>query len=200
MTLTTKVNAQILLLVAGRVSRSSHSYLAALARSSAYINAISNRLAASSTRSRFLGMIVGTAVSELVDPKEKRMNFSAEEIDTTEGRWYRDLVKVSDIIGSISDLKAVAPKSKDTLMENRNGAAGNAKNVNANSVTTSKIISIEELEDESENEDEDIPMYEKPDSDKEDEDEDPTLIQRNKPTAPVLVSNIFCIRTCIADV
>ena len=130
-------------------------------------------------------MAIGTAISELVDPKEKRMNFKSEEIDGPDGQWYQNLVNVCDSVGSISDLKAVSPKPKDFSTKSLKGVIKRIKNGDMTSGTTSKVISIEEISDESENEDEDIPIYEKPDSDKEDSDEDPTLIQRNKPTAPV---------------
>ena len=173
-------------MLAGYAFRADETFLMHLSRSSIYLNAISNRLAASSQRARFLGMVVGTAFSELVDPKDKRMAFSTDEMNSPDGQWYRSLTSVKDSVGSIKDLKIESTpsiKSSNQL----------SKSVNSNSSTrskkiaqsTSKIISIEELNDSSESEIEDLPMYEKPDSDPEDEDEDPTLIQRDRPTAPV---------------
>ena len=130
-------------------------------------------------------MIVGTAISELVDPEDKRMIFSSEHINSTDGQWYRGLTSVDDALGSVADLpgpsalkRSSAPLTKPAVTN------GKAANPSMRSSDTSKIVSIEEIDDSSESE-EDLPMYEKPDSDESDEDEDPTLVQREKPTAPV---------------
>ena len=174
-------------MVAGYVHRTDASYLSDLARSSIYINAISNRLSSSSQRASFLGMIVGTAISELVDPKDKKMTFSSEEINSTDGRWYRSLTNVEDAIGSIEDLK---PRTSTLLSSSLHptktvGTRGETTKPYVKPSGTSKIVSIEEMVDSSEEEEEDLPMYAKPDSDESDEDEDPTLVQRNKATVPV---------------
>ena len=130
-------------------------------------------------------MFVGTAVSKLKDPQEKRLNFSAEEINSAEGRWYRNLTGVQDSVGSIEDLQSTKSKAR----AKSNGS--NAKSINSrhnkpsDQQSTSKILAIEEIGDESESEDEDLVAYEKPDSDISDDDEDATLVQRDKPTAPV---------------
>ena len=173
-------------MLAGYAFRADETFLMHLSRSSIYLNAISNRLAASSQRARFLGMVVGTAFSELVDPKDKRMTFSIDEMDSSDGQWYRSLTSVKDSVGSIKDLKAASTpsiKSSDQLSKSVNSNYPARPKKTAQS--TSKIISIEEVDDSSESEIEDLPIYEKPDSDPEDEDEDPTLIQRDRPTAPV---------------
>jgi len=161
-----------------------------MAQSSLYIRAISNRLAASSPRSQFLGMVVGTAVSELIDPEDKRMKFSMSEIDDEDGKWYRSLCKHNDIIGSVDDLKAIAVRSGKGLTKaaGKQSSTKKEKDVKQKPVTQSKIISIEEITEDS-GDDDDLPTYEKPDSDEEDSDEDATLVQRNKPTAPVYVSD-----------
>ena len=180
------MNAQALLMLAGYVFRGDEAYLIHLSRSSLYLNAVSNRLAASSERARFLGMVVGTAFSELADPKDKRMAFSTDEMNSSDGQWYRSLTKVNDPLGSIEDLKlASAPQTESSVKPPRpikSSAPGRSKKPVQPS---SKVISIEEIDNSSESEAEDLRMYEKPDSDPEDEDEDPTVIQRNRPTAPV---------------
>ena len=180
------MTAQILLMLAGYAFRADQTFLMHLSRSSIYLNAISNRLAASSQRARFLGMVVGTAFSELVDPKDKRMTFSTDEMDSADGQWYRSLTSVKDSVGSIKDLKTASTpsiKSSDQLSKSVN--SNHPARPKKTTQSTSKIISIEEVDNSSESEIEDLPMYEKPDSDPEDEDEDPTLIQRDRPTAPV---------------
>ncbi|KAI9879960.1 MAG: telomere binding protein [Pleopsidium flavum] len=189
-----EVNAQVLLLAVGYVYRSNQVYLSTLARSSIYLNTISNRLAASSPRARFLGMITGVAISVLVDPPDKKMKFSMSEMNIQDAHWYRTLVSVQDSIGSIKDLKLAEqagssmpinknPRSKP----DRNGEHGYKPFVPQ---VGSKIISIEEVDEQDDQEDDDLAAYEKPDSDEEDEDEDPTLIQRNKPTAPVYILDL----------
>lgn len=157
-----------------------------LSRSSLYLNAVSNRLAASSQRARFLGMVVGTAFSELVDPKDKRMAFSAGEINSSEGQWYRSLTRVNDSLGSIEDLKlASALPIESSVQRSKVVKSSASARPKKPAQTSSKIISIEEIDDSSESEAEDLPMYAKPESDPDDEDDDPTLVQRNRPTAPV---------------
>ena len=171
----------------GRIGRGDKPELLNISRSSVHLNAVSNRLASSSPRARFLGMVYGTAISDLVDPKEKRMRFSAEEIDSADGLWYRSLTSIHDKVGSIADLELEHEKAaKPTVTINPAKArpSSTAKPAKVANMT-SKIVSIEELDNSSESEDEDLPSYQKPDSDPEDEDEDPTLVQRDRPTAPV---------------
>lgn len=174
-------------MLAGYVFREDRTKLVNISRSSVYLNSISNRLAASSPRARFLGMVVGTAISELIDAEDKRMVFGAEELQGPDGLWYKSLTHVQDEIGSIRDLK-VSPKSTPSATRNKKATITTKKTAPSTKQAkpgnaTSKIISIEEIEGSSDAED--LPMYEKPDSDPSDEDEDPTLVQRDKPTAPV---------------
>ena len=130
-------------------------------------------------------MLVGTAVSELVDAKEKRMNFSAEEIDGAEGKWFRSLIEVQDMVGSISDLRSGKSKTKIGVDGYGAKAVVPSSGKSSHKKGTSKVVSIEEIDEESESEDEGLVRYQKPDSDVSDEDEDATLVQRNKPKAPV---------------
>ncbi|KAL9050463.1 MAG: hypothetical protein Q9206_005079, partial [Seirophora lacunosa] len=183
-----------LLLLAGYTHRKEPEYVARLAQSSLYLNAISNRLAASSPRATVLGMYVGTAVSELVDAPDKRMNFSSEELASAQGRQYLSLSKVEDPFRSIGGLKR--GKAKDKQVVNRRGkapAVQHAKPSSSNShLKASRVISIEEVESASDSEEEDdLPVYAKPDSDASDSDEDPTVINREKPTAPVYIDDLI---------
>lgn len=180
------MNTQVLLIVAGYIHRSDPQKLAELARSSTYLNAISNRLAASLSRSTVLGMIVGTAVSELVDPTERRMNFDAEEVKGTEGQWYRNLTRLEDTIGLISDIEKASPVSpkRDSSSKAKIGIVTPSKTV-IRPKSSSKIVSIEEVESGSGSEEDDLPMHEKPDSDASDSEKDATLVRRDKPSAPV---------------
>ena len=136
-------------------------------------------------------MFVGTAISELVDPKGKQLNFSTEEIDSTDGQWYRSLTHVQDDVGSIEDLKPTIadPKSKTASTTKAKPQLQKLDKLSSGERSASKIITIEEVEDKSGSEEDDLVAYEKPDSDVSDEDEDATLVQRNKPTAPVFVKS-----------
>ncbi|KAL9025492.1 MAG: hypothetical protein Q9196_005696, partial [Gyalolechia fulgens] len=183
-----------LLLLAGYVHRKDPQYIAQISQSSLYLNAISNRIAASSPRASVLGMYVGTAVSELVDPVDKRMNFSSEELATTEGRRYLGLTKVQDRVGSVEDLKAGTVATKELEKPARQTSVARQaepRSSNNQAAKGSRIISIEEIESEPESEDDDLPTYAKPDSDVSDSDEDPTVINRDKPTAPVYMNDLI---------
>lgn len=182
-----QANTQILLIVAGYLYRADIPYMTQQSRSSVYINAISDRLSASSQRASLLGMLVGTAVSELVDTDGKRMKFSVEDIDSVDGKWYRSLVTTQDTVGSIGDLRVDAGLSKKPRAANTQTSNINIQKVKAfpGTEAKSRIIAIEEIDNATESEDEDLICYEKPDSDASDEDEDPTLVQRDRPTAPV---------------
>ena len=157
-------------------------HLRQTSQSSVYINAISNRLAASSSRSRFLGMVVGVAVSDLVDAKDKKMTFDSEEVNSEDGKWYRSLPKLVDRVGLIRDLKVPVVADSTTKRPQEQGQKIKVTQ-DFKPASISKIVSVEEVDDSSD--DDDLPMYEKPDSDAEDSEDDPTLIQRDKPTAPV---------------
>lgn len=173
-------------MTAGYIQRENAQELSNSARSSVYLSAISNRIAASSPQASLLGMITATAVSGLVDPKDKQMNFSMEEVHSAEGQLYQNLTKQKDVIGSISDLKPVTGALGKWQLSSPKSRATKSKTLKLpSSATTSKIISIVELDDRSESEDDDLVTYEKPDSDPEDSEEDATLVERGRPVAPV---------------
>ena len=114
------------------------------------------------------------------------MNFSMKEIDSADGKWYRSLVTIQDTVGSIEDLKLDNPSRQNSTAEVTTLLSyQHANRVATKSEPATRIIAIEEIEDGIESEDEDIVIYEKPDTDASDEDEDPTLVQRDRPTAPV---------------
>lgn len=158
-----------------------------IGRSGIFLSAISNRLAASSTRSRFLGMTVGTAISELIEQPGKGMKFDIPDMKSDEAAWYLGLIKIKDTRGSLDSLRSqdtsTPQKPVAKRAENPKAPAQNQGNQ-----PRSKIVAIEEInesENEDDEEDEDLIPYEKPDDDFSDDDEDPTLVQRNKPTPPV---------------
>lgn len=131
-------------------------------------------------------MIVGTAISELNDPIDKRMNFKLEEVNGTEGQWYMSLTRLEDSIGSVSDLNLAATSDEavtDLSLAKATGARTSRTLIQR--IPESKVISIDEVRDSSDSEDEDLPSYEKPDSDPSDSEDDPTLVERDKPVTPV---------------
>jgi len=132
-------------------------------------------------------MVVGEAISGLVDKAEKKLDFHTEETNLDEGKWYKGLVGIYDNIGQIDKLrledqtpkpKAARPIKTQAMPERR--PVGRQP--------TQGFI-IEEIEDESE--DDDLVPYAKPDSDAEDSDEDPTLVRRDKPKAPVYIRDLI---------
>lgn len=114
------------------------------------------------------------------------MNFDSEDVRSADAQWYRSLTRVQDSIGSISDTKAATPVSKKKNLKSE----GENKNIKppkttAHPPSSSKVISIEVIGSSSVSEEDDLPIYAKPDSDASDSDEDPTLVRRDKPSAPV---------------
>jgi len=181
-----EVHAQVLLLSAGYVFKKSPIKLTMLMRSSTWLTAISSRLAAPHQRARFLGMVVGEALSGLVDKGEKRLDFHMDETNQDEGKWYKGLIQVSDQIGNLSDLP-LKPSNTTATAEKTSRRKPVPKP--APKLPQQGFI-IEELSDE-ELEDEDLVGYGKPDSDEEDSDDDPTLVRRDKPKAPVYIRDLI---------
>ncbi|KAK8049665.1 telomere length regulation protein [Apiospora phragmitis] len=188
-----EAHAQVLLLSAGYVHRKSPIKLNVLLRSSNFLNTISNRIGASQERAKFLGMVVGEALSGLIHNEDKRLNFHMDMTNTEEGKWYKSLVSIADKVGPISPLKSQEmPKGKPAAPKPIKETPRSAPKP-ARSMPQSGFI-IEEIEDEdetAEEEDDDLVAYAKPDSDEEDEDDDPTLINRNKPKAPVYIRDLI---------
>lgn len=186
--------AQVLLLAAGYVHRANARALATLLRSRTYLSTISNRLGASQTKARFLGMVVGEALSGLVD-EGKKLNFDMEEMRSEEADWYKGLVRIHDTIGSIDLLRSrrrlsegpsTASQRKPQLQKTVETAAIRRP---APMPRTAGFV-IEELDGSDEDEDDLIP-YGKPDSDAEDSDDDPTMLRRDKPKAPVYIRDLI---------
>ncbi|TVY53561.1 DNA replication checkpoint protein tel2 [Lachnellula cervina] len=190
-TMQQEVHTQVLLLAAGQVNRKSPLRLAMMMRSGAHLNVVTNRLGSSSSRVRFLGMVVGEALSALVDKGDKKMDFKVDEMSTAEAKWYKSLTTISDTIGSVDFLKSgiVAPPT----LKNQPRPLKPVKKP-APFDGSSKIISIEEVDDDDEEEESDddgLVPYAKPDSDPEDSDEDATNIIRDKSTVPVYIRDLI---------
>ena len=138
-------------------------------------------------------MVLAVAVSRLVDHEGKVIDFASEEMQTEGVQRMLDLVQVNDKLGTIQDLEKTK-KLEDIpvfegLVEQAEQPRKKGSKKPLSKSQTSKIISIEEVEDE-DGEDEDLIPYEKPDDDPSDSDEDPTLINRSKPSAPVYIIDL----------
>jgi telomere length regulation protein len=163
-----------------------------LGRSSHHTHGISNRLAASSSRARFLGMVAGMAMSELIDKPEHRMKFDIDDLETDEAKWYRQLIHVDDQVGDMTDLKRcwVENRLETSAMKSRIPQPISSLALQPTvppqkkkATQTKGALKIVEISDS--NDTEDFQPYAKPDSDPEDESEDPTLVNRDRPKPPV---------------
>jgi telomere length regulation protein len=181
--------AQNLALCSGYVQRSQPMFLTMMAKSSYHVSGMSNRIGATSTRTRFLGIAVGIAISKMVDKPELRLKFELEGAEETEAKWYERLTEVNDRLGNVADLKY--PSKSPKLPKQSQGKSKVPQEPAKPSITEIKGPRVVEILSDSEDEDADLMIYEKPDSDPEDEDDDPTMINRNKPTAPVYIRDLI---------
>jgi telomere length regulation protein len=183
--------AQTLALTCGYVHRSQPMFLVMMAKSSYHISGMSNRIAATSPRARSLGMMVGMAISRMVDKPEAQLNFDMEGVESTEERWYQQLTQVEDELGTFRDIKVEYNKQVPRTKVKPSSAKPTAEPSTTPSITEITGPRIVEILDESSDEDGDLMAYEKPDSDPEDDTDDPTEINRNKPTAPVYIRDLI---------
>ncbi|KAI1436788.1 telomere length regulation protein-domain-containing protein [Xylaria sp. CBS 124048] len=186
-----EAHAQVLLLSAGYVHRATPMKLTILLRTSVYLNAITNRLAVSQSRPRFIGMVVGETLSGLVHGKETQLDFKVDEMTTEEARWYKSLVRTSDKAGPFDPLRTSLPSQP--VKSSRTPAQAPGKDITRRPAKipakTGLVVEVED--DEEQQEDTDFVPYAKPDSDMEDSDDDPTLINRDKPKAPVYIRDLI---------
>lgn len=181
-------HAQVVLLSAGHVQRISPLKVKMLTRSGGYLQAVSNRLAASQTKARVLGMVIGEAISSLSDTQ---LDFKMDELDTEEALWLKGLVRVHDQVGPIDRLlsEAATPLSQATSSSKPRPAPTKQKRTPVPPRQTGFVI--EEVDDSEEDEDADLKSYAKLDYDPEDSDEDATMVRRNKPKPPVYVRDLI---------
>ncbi|KAI2636115.1 telomere length regulation protein-domain-containing protein [Xylaria nigripes] len=186
-----EAHAQILLLSAGYVHRLAPMKLAILLRSSSYLNAISNRLDVSQSRVRFIGMIVAETLSGLVHGKETKLDFKVEEMATEEADWYKALVHLSDKAGPLDPLKTSLTSPQEKIPKRPTGLPKKVESPHSTKIPAKPGFVVEVEDDEEVQEDSDLVPYGKLDSDAEDSDDDPTLINRDKPRAPVYIRDLI---------
>lgn len=134
-------------------------------------------------------MVIGETLSGLVDKQNSKMDFKTDDMSTPEALWYKNLVHVEDGAGDIASNLLEALLKQDQGGQHREMqhlAKRPAK------PSESKVMLVQEVSDDSATEsDNDLQTYAKPDSDQSDSDEDPTLLNRNKPAAPVYVRTLI---------
>jgi len=149
-------------------------------------------------------MVVGMAVSELIDKPENKMNFESDDMHTSEAEWYRELTHIKDEAGSLDDIRLFSGGKQDhqivqlglrkdretgKLLDQlrRKPPASKPPSSTANIPSGIRIVDL----DDGDSEEDDLVPYRKPDSDPEDEEDDPTLVQRNKPLPPVYIRDLI---------
>ncbi|RDA84192.1 hypothetical protein CP532_0273 [Ophiocordyceps camponoti-leonardi (nom. inval.)] len=186
-----EVHTQVLLLSAGYVARLAPIKLTMLLRSGTFLNAISNRIAATQARARFLGLVVGESLSALAEGKAKKLDFHMEEMETDEADWLKGLSKTEDHAGPFDSLIS----SQDSALPTSRSAPTVPKpqrtvKPKPRPVAPLPKAIIEEIDSSDDEVDEGLVPYAKG-SDPEDSDDDATLVQRNKPRAPVYVRDLI---------
>ncbi|GKZ37353.1 telomere binding protein [Aspergillus brasiliensis] len=188
-----EANAQVVLLAAGYLQRLDAAAMMFIGRTGVFLNTVSNRLAASSPRARFLGMLIGTTISQLIEQQGKGMRFDLEEMESDEAQWYLDLAKLNDTVGPIESIELLREPATKPIEKRTKSQISGTNTPKQQDTRRAKIVAIEEINesDHEDEEDEDLVPYEKPDEDLSDSDDDPTLVQRNKPTAPVYIRDLI---------
>ncbi|RMZ85132.1 hypothetical protein DV738_g10, partial [Chaetothyriales sp. CBS 135597] len=192
-----ETTAATLLVVLGYLHRLDPTSVKDLSKQGPFLQATSNRLGASAPRARLLGLIVATAVSRLVDPGDKKLDFGVEDLEEEHAQKWFDLVTIQDQVGTVENLEVQTnrPAVVVELVEDVSPVKDKAKVKNTTAQPSySKIVSIEEITDEGvddDDEDADLVPYPKPDSDASDSEDDPTLIDRSKPSAPIYIIDLI---------
>lgn len=147
-------------------------------RSQDYNEGLSNRLSATIDRARFLGMIVGEAVSRKVDPEKVQLKFKVPETEDPSAEAMRSLIDVDDQPASIKGLQSGIVEAEESIQPSE----------------PIPVAPVEDfLVDDHEDWDKDLRKYTIPESDAEDSDEDPMLINREKNPNPLYppLHNLF---------
>ncbi|KAG5936555.1 hypothetical protein E4U59_004927 [Claviceps monticola] len=201
-----QVHTEIVLLAAGYVARLSPIKLTMLLRSGTYLRAISNRIASTHGRARFLGLCVGEALSLLQDSNAKKLDFHMDETDSEEAQWLKSLTKVADAVepaGSIltcppsrvekntqSPRVAATSKLTSAVLTSRPKPRPIAKPMPVSQPAPRPIIEEIDSSDESAD-DELLQPLPNEGSDDPDSDDDATLVRRNKPNPPVYIRDLI---------
>ncbi|QIW95830.1 hypothetical protein AMS68_001348 [Peltaster fructicola] len=200
--------AHVVLVSSGLIHRAQPALASTAVRSGGFMQAISNRLATSSARARWLGMIVSTAISHLIDKPEAQMSFGTSDMATSEAKQWLGLTRVDDRIGDYEDAlwvidTALKPQRVARHIEQRSFTSElpviNGKQ-SFGPPRPPQLLQTEvegdritELIDGSSDVNDDFKPYTKPDSDPEDSDEDATLVNRDKAKPPVYIRTLMAM-------
>ncbi|KAG6007411.1 hypothetical protein E4U21_006000 [Claviceps maximensis] len=202
-----QVHTEVLLLAAAYVARQSSLKLTMMLRSGTYLRTISNRIASTHARARFLGLCVGEALSMLQDSNAKKLDFHMDETDTEEAQWLKSLTKVTDSVGPVGPILLTAPSSAAANTQTspsqwhtqskskpkpkpKPKPRAKSKTMPVSQPAPRPIVEEIDSSDESSDDDHFQPMPDQG-SDAEDSDDDPTLIRRNKPNPPVYIRDLI---------
>ncbi|TQV99770.1 Telomere length regulation protein [Cordyceps javanica] len=189
-----EVHTQVLLLSAGYVSRLSPIRLTMLVRSGAYMSGVSNRIASTQERTRLLGMVVGEALSTLVDKGKNKLDFHMDETETEEFESLKSLTDLSDPVGTFDDLceasQSIELVASSALSSKQKARSEKKKRPPKPSAAANLPKAIIEELDSSDDGDDDLVPYAKG-SDPEDSEDDAELVQRNKVKAPVYIRDLI---------
>lgn len=182
--------AQTVLLVTGRLYRLDHNSVKQISLSGSFLRMVSNRLSASVPRARFLGMVVATAISRLLDQPGRSIDFGTKEMEGDEAQHWLHLPSINDTIGSVDDLLKAPENVQRPPPVQKPSSRQRPVKLAARAQPTAKITAIEELSTDDEG-DPELRPYPRPNNDLSDSDDDPTLVNRNKPTAPVYLTSLI---------
>jgi telomere length regulation protein len=146
-------------------------------------------------------MVVGTAVSTLVDNDGSRMNFGSEEMQTEEACGYLQLAKTHDEVEGIESFHQLVQSEPDaSKLRKKQVLSAKLPIIDGKPVfgparppVQTEVIGekISEVFDDNDEDVDELKPYAKPDDDPEDSDEDATLVKRNKPRAPVYIRDLM---------
>lgn len=195
-----------MLLAAGYVARLSPIKLTMLLRSGTYLRTISNRIASTHGRARFLGLCVGEALSLLQDSNAKKLDFHMDETDSEEAQLLKSLTKVADAVEPAGPILTCPPsrvekntqsprvaatsKSTPAVSTSRPKPKPKAKPMPVSQPAPRPIIEEIDSSDESAD-DELLQPLPNEGSDDPDSDDDATLVRRNKPNPPVYIRDLI---------
>ncbi|KAG6219582.1 hypothetical protein E4U50_000026 [Claviceps purpurea] len=201
-----QVHTEIVLLAAGYVARLSPIKLTMLLRSGTYLRTISNRIASTHGRARFLGLCVGEALSLLQDSNAKKLDFHMDETDSEEAQLLKSLTKVADAVEPAGPILTCPPsrvekntqsprvaatsKSTPAVSTSRPKPKPKAKPMPVSQPAPRPIIEEIDSSDESAD-DELLQPLPNEGSDDPDSDDDATLVRRNKPNPPVYIRDLI---------
>lgn len=139
-------------------------------------------------------MVVGEALSGLVHDDKTKLNFKIDDVDTEDAQWYKSLVRIRDQAGPLEPLRGTGSSTfsaNKTIPKKVAKPTRSTKKQPPVKPAQSGFIIEEVDDDQEEEEDPDLVPYAKPDSDDEDSDDDPTMINRDKPKAPVYIRDLI---------